>query len=367
MTSQAARYLASRTAHEVLAAVERAYEDGIRELALLRDGEELLALDARARVLAIERLLPRLLRERADYLKAQQRLAELRLRLERHLGRWLREHVNHSGGGDRRSVSARGTAVGDLPEGVSRNQSSRYQKLAAISEETFEYLVTNARDTRRELTTESMLKWAARIRSGNDATTEIITPSPTGTVSDLGELIQRQMRFGTIYADPPWDYDNRGTRGAAVDHYPPMGLGELAALPLRELAADDCHLHLWTTNAFLFECSRLLAAWGFEYKSLFVWAKPQIGLGNYWRLAHELMLLGVRGRLPFRDQSQRSWQTYPRRRHSEKPEEVRSIIERVSPGPYLELFGRRTAPGWIVFGNQIERGLFDSDIPEIAG
>jgi N6-adenosine-specific RNA methylase IME4 len=69
--------------------------------------------------------------------------------------------------------------------------------------------------------------------------------------------------------------------------------------------------------------------------------------------------------LPFRDQSQRSWQTYPRRQHSEKPEEVRAIIERVSPGPYLEIFGRRTAPGWIVFGNQIERNLFDRDIPEI--
>lgn len=72
-----------------------------------------------------------------------------------------------------------------------------------------------------------------------------------------------------------------------------------------------------------------------------------------------------RGRRPFRDKTQRSWQELTRGRHSGKPERLRSIIEAVSPGPYLELFGRKPAPGWVVFGDTIERGLFDLDIPDL--
>lgn len=124
-------------------------------------------------------------------------------------------------------------------------------------------------------------------------------------------------------------------------------------MPVRELAAPKAHLHLWTTNAFLFECRRILDAWGFEYKGTFVWVKPQIGMGNYWRNSHEIMLLGVRGGLRGQSASERSWMEHDRGLHSEKPEAVRERIERLSPGPYLELFGRRSVPGWTVYGNQL--------------
>lgn len=184
-------------------------------------------------------------------------------------------------------------------------------------------------------------------------------------VTDLSDL--KGDRFGTIYADPPWVYENRGTRGAAQNHYEGLTLDELAALPVGDLAADDAHLHLWITSPLLFNAERLFKAWGFEYVSHFIWEKTQMGLGNYWRISHEILLTGVRGDARrFRAQNLRSVAKLPRRQHSAKPEEIRHMIERASPGPYLELFGRRTAPGWTVFGNQVAVDLFNAEEPDPA-
>lgn len=176
---------------------------------------------------------------------------------------------------------------------------------------------------------------------------------------DLERAAAAGARFGTVYADPPWRYENRASRGAAEDHYPTMSVDEIAALPVGPLAAADSHLHLWTTNAFLADAMRVMAAWGFAFKSVFVWAKPQLGMGNYWRVSHEFLLLGTRGRGRFRDRGQPSWRMFGRARHSAKPAAVRRLIERVSPGPYLELFARTPARGWVAWGNEIDRTTFD--------
>jgi N6-adenosine-specific RNA methylase IME4 len=189
----------------------------------------------------------------------------------------------------------------------------------------------------------------------------------TGKVADLHALAGSGRKYGTIYADPPWLYDNQGTRAATGNHYDGMTVDELCALPVRELAAEDAHLHLWTTNAFLFDCPQIFEAWGFTFKSSFVWVKPQIGIGNYWRNAHEFLLTAVRGDATrFNDKSLRSWLECDRGAHSTKPEQVRSFIERASPGPYLELFGRRVADGWDVWGNEIERSIFEHSVKEVA-
>lgn len=194
-----------------------------------------------------------------------------------------------------------------------------------------------------------------------------VPSAETCTVDDLGKLVTLEQRFGTIYADPPWLYDNQGTRAATSNHYGGMTVDELCALPIASLAADDAHLHLWTTNAFLFDCPRIFAAWGFEFRSSFVWAKPQMGIGNYWRNSHEILLTAIRGDAKrFNDHSMMSWLACDRGAHSAKPEQVRHFIERGSPGPRLELFGRSPSPGWTVWGNQIERSLLTFDVPEVA-
>ncbi len=188
----------------------------------------------------------------------------------------------------------------------------------------------------------------------------ISAPSLPNIVRDLGQLVTSGARFPTIYADPPWPYSNTAARGAAENHYRTMTLIAIRSDPVSALAADHAHLHLWTTNAFLREAFDVIHDWGFRYKSCLIWVKPQLGMGNYWRVSHEYLLLGVRGNLPFQDRTCRSWQSVRRTVHSRKPFHFRGLIERVSPGPYLELYGREEQPhsGWTVYGNQVERRLF---------
>lgn len=185
-------------------------------------------------------------------------------------------------------------------------------------------------------------------------------PSSPSIVCSLRVLVDGGVKFSTVYADPPWPYSNTVSRGAAENHYPTLSLDAIRNEPVKELVAEQAHLHLWTTNAFLREAFDVIRAWGFKYKSCLVWVKPQIGMGNYWRVSHEYLLLGVRGNLPFQDRTCRSWQLARRTTHSRKPFLFRGLIEQVSPGPYLELYGREEQPncGWTVYGNQVERRLF---------
>lgn len=190
-----------------------------------------------------------------------------------------------------------------------------------------------------------------------------VASSETCELSDLHAAVTAGRKYGTIYADPPWQYDNQSTRAATGNHYSGMTVEEICALPVSDLAAEDAHLHLWTTNAFLFDCPKIFVAWGFEFKSSFVWVKPQMGIGNYWRNSHEILLTAVRGDAKrFNDHSMMSWLEASRSAHSAKPEQIRTFIERASPGPYLELFARRQAEGWSAWGNQIEKNLFNHDL-----
>ncbi len=194
--------------------------------------------------------------------------------------------------------------------------------------------------------------------SANNAPCE--QPPLPSIVRNLQVLIESRAKFAAVYADPPWPYSNTAARGAAENHYRTMTLDEIRNEPVRDLILDQAHLHLWTTNAFLREAFDVIRAWGFRYKSCLVWIKHQMGMGNYWRVSHEYLLLGVRGNLPFHDKTCRSWQAAHRTIHSRKPFLFRGLIERVSPGPYLELYGREDQPNtsWTVYGNQVERRLF---------
>lgn len=180
-------------------------------------------------------------------------------------------------------------------------------------------------------------------------------------VSDLNELIERGRKFKTLLADPPWAYSNQATRAATNNHYDTMTVDEICALPVSELTDENAHLHLWTTNAFLFDAKKVMEAWGFQYKSCFLWIKPTMGIGNYWRVSHEFMLLGIKGSLTFQDHAEISWYQEKRSNHSRKPIEIIKKIEKVSPGPYLELFGRETRDNWVVWGNEIARTLFNEE------
>lgn len=180
----------------------------------------------------------------------------------------------------------------------------------------------------------------------------------TCTVHDLQQLANSGRRFSTIYADPPWPYNNQTTGLATGNHYDTMTIDELCALPVGDLTNPDSYLHLWVTSGFLVgPPERIFAAWGFEYSgSSLVWVKRQMGVGNYWRLSHEFLLTAIRGKPPrFRDNSLRSWLEVDRTSPSTKPDEVRALIERATPGPYLELFARSEVTNWTTWGNEIPR------------
>lgn len=186
-------------------------------------------------------------------------------------------------------------------------------------------------------------------------------PEPTDPVAISNKTPPDCLaKYTTILADPPWPTGQQGKYGAG-HHYSLMTLERIKTMPVGDLAADNAHLYLWCYPATRYVAEDVMREWGFEFKDEFVWGKDQMGLGQYFRHAHETLLLGVKGKLPVKFRGQRSFTMLPRQDHSHKPEEVHVMIQRLSPGPYLELFARRPAHGFHVWGNQV-----DSDIT-IAG
>src|SRR6516162_2331499 len=183
---------------------------------------------------------------------------------------------------------------------------------------------------------------------------------------DLLEFVGKR-RFGTILADPPWQFTNK-TGKVAPEHrrlsrYSTMTLDEIMALPVGQLAALTAHLYLWCPNALLAEGLAVLKTWGFSYKSNIVWHKVRKdggsdgrGVGFYFRNVTELILFGVCGKnartlAPGRRQV--NFLETRKREHSRKPDEIYPIIEACSSGPFLELFARGGGrQNWVVWGDE---------------
>lgn len=183
--------------------------------------------------------------------------------------------------------------------------------------------------------------------------------SPSSRPSPSPATAVAPRRFRVCYADPPWPTQQHGERGASR-HYALMTVTRIQAMPIATLMAPDATLLLWTTNAALPDALAVMHAWGFTYKTNAVWDKYYMGLGNYFRGSHELLLHGIRGKAPFKFHGQRSTLLFPRQDHSHKPEEMIPLIERVLDGPYLELFARSrpsSRADWSIWGNEC-----DSDI-----
>lgn len=292
----------------------------------------------------------------------QNNIARFRIECMRKAGEMLAVTVWRGGPKSQRAT---------LPHGIDKHESSRWQRLAGMPERVFERYCAQCAKDKVELTQAGFVEFfLSQNKAAKKAAVAASEPAPEVAETDLANVVAaatrdaEPVRYGCIYADPPWKYGNQGTRASTDNHYGTMSVDEICALPIEKIAADDAHLHLWTTNAFLFDAKRVMDAWGFEYKSCFVWVKPQMGIGNYWRVSHEFMLLGIRGDAPFLARNAMSWGEFPRGKHSAKPDAVREMIERVSPGPRIELFGRTRTEGWSVWGNQIpkaiQRGIFSA-------
>lgn len=173
-------------------------------------------------------------------------------------------------------------------------------------------------------------------------------------------MMAQAGQFRTVVADPPWDmslgakWKTRFTDKARPQkHYPTMQLDEIKAIHVP--AAKQAHLWLWVVNQHVdwgFEVAR---AWGFdEYVQMLTWRKPGRGCGQFQCNTEQCMLFrrGGRRQNAFGKTGGTGFD-WPRGRHSQKPNDFYSLVESVSPGPYLEMFSRQCRPGWTCLGNEV--------------
>jgi N6-adenosine-specific RNA methylase IME4 len=200
-------------------------------------------------------------------------------------------------------------------------------------------------------------------------------------VTCIDDLLRRKSgRFGAILADPPWRFTNR-TGKVAPEHrrlsrYSTLTHQEIMDLPVERLALPKSHLYLWVPNALILEGLEVMKRWGFTYKTNLVWYKVRKdggpdgrGVGFYFRNVTELVLFGTRGnvRTEAPGRKQVNIIISRKREHSRKPDQLYQIIERCSPGPYLELFARHRRRGWAQWGDELAYNLMVADPRALAG
>ena len=182
----------------------------------------------------------------------------------------------------------------------------------------------------------------------------ILPPEPPAQVADVPDA------FDVIYADPPWRYGNMPPSASPENHYPTMAIEDICALEVP--AAKNAVLYLWATAPLLPEGLRVMDSWGFTYKSGGVWDKQRLGVGYWFRGQHEHLLVGVKGNWSPPPVHLRVASIYSEMsgRHSKKPDEIRNRIATWWPDARrLEMFCRYPAPGWHVWGNQVDSSVAD--------
>jgi N6-adenosine-specific RNA methylase IME4 len=172
--------------------------------------------------------------------------------------------------------------------------------------------------------------------------------------------------YATLVVDPPWQHDEGSPvnawgrtgddRKRVKLRYSSMSVSAIAAMDVESLAAPDAHLYLWTTNRFLRQSFDVAEAWGFRPVQTLVWCKPPVGIGPGGAFANttEFVLFCRRGTLRSQERVESTWWEWSRSGHSTKPAAFADLVERVSPGPYVELFARAPRLGWDSWGKGYE-------------
>jgi N6-adenosine-specific RNA methylase IME4 len=350
------RSLAEEASRQMLAVARRALEeaDSLPALASLAHRADVTRIAARKAKLSEEACL--------DW-------EEFSLDAQREAGKMLATMDKQAGarGIGKRTGEVEAHDAPPLPPkleelGVSRIQSQRWQAVASLPDEVYEEYKDKAR-AKGEITRAGVIKLAKQTRADEVRNEPVIVPVGT---------------FSTLVADPPWRYGNTATRAAAQDHYDTLSIAQLCGkepMPdgtnladqvVKPRVAECAHLYLWTTAGHLPEAFEVMEAWGFTYKTYLVWVKPQMGMGNYFRVSTELVLFGVRGDMRTNDMGTVNYFNASRGKHSAKPSVFYDLVAKSSPGPYLEMFARCDAAnqipgtcqcskclrGWAVWGNQ---------------
>lgn len=236
-----------------------------------------------------------------------------------------------------------------------------------------------------------------RAKAGKDvsAVVELKKQRRAGREKALADRIRTfpDKRYGLLYVDVPRHFnvraDDTGLGKSPENHYPTMSFDELCALPIDTIAADDCLLIFWSTAASIIDDIEIMAEWGFvalrprtglgklskpnrvalapvgagAYRSMQVWDKVRIGLGYWFRDRHEFILIGARGNVvpPAQGDQDESLFAETKGKHSEKPDRVAAMIDRLWPNiPKIELFARQSRAGWDVWGLEAPEAPHDT-------
>ena len=169
-------------------------------------------------------------------------------------------------------------------------------------------------------------------------------------------------KYGIIYADPPWSYNDKAGKRGVDKKYSVQSISWIKNLPVESLAMKDCALFMWVTMPQLNHAFDVISSWGFEYKTCaFTWVKKNKksdsffwGMGSWTRANAELCLLGTRGRPKRVSAGVHSVVYSPIEMHSKKPDEVRDrIVKLMGDIPRIELFARQRTPGWDGWGDEL--------------
>lgn len=241
-----------------------------------------------------------------------------------------------------------GPKTGDDPTlgsiGISANDSSRWQALAAVPEERFDRHLAEAHAT-GELTTAGVIRLASAIENQHRRE-DVLGVSPA------------EGRYRCLAIDPPWPVKKieREVRPNQVTDlsYPTMSLEEIGELPIPDLADPlGCHVYLWVTHRFLPSGLRLFDAWGVNYQCVMTWVK-NVGFTPYsWMYSTEHVLFGRIGSLDLLKNGLRLDFQAATTGHSEKPDVFYERVSEASPEPRLEMFARRPHEGFVPWGNQV--------------
>ena len=253
---------------------------------------------------------------------------EIRLRAERRAGEMLIEMAEKGERPKGRKNEFHTATLSDL--GVTKTQSSRWQKLAALSKKLFEEKVTTAKKKAKAVLDGTGREGRLEQKAADEARVLALVPRPG--------------KYRTLVIDPPWEYDWLSEQAGAKPGYATMTHEELLNLDVGQWAEEDCHLYLWTTNNFMVRATELMLMWGFAHKTILTWVKPKLGLGVYFRNTTEHVLFGVRGELITRATDIPTHFDAPIGKHSEKPEKFYEIVRRASYPPYGEVFQRLKRP-----------------------
>jgi N6-adenosine-specific RNA methylase IME4 len=313
--------------------------------------------------------------------KAEENAVALRMRATRCLAKLIKAQKDGVGlakGGkpyQRKLTGASDAPVATLAmQGIDKHLAKQARVLGALSDEAFEDVVADARDkvsravrnaVREVEIAQEHEAYASRVKEGC-------------TVADLEALAASGRKFGVIYVDVPsrfYVYSGKGKQRSGDRYYDTMDVAALAAMAptIQALAAKDCALFFCTSGPHHENAYEIIKAWGFGRSTYgCVWIKTnrnaivfdledlqpsdlKMGTGYTTRANAEIVLLAKRGKPKRLNAGVCETVLAPVTKHSEKPEEVRRRIERLYPGPYLELFARKKRDGWTIWGNEIER------------